>query len=97
MGIQAGAALAEVLRKALIAPRQQEAVLRRFHHLPHGKRRGERADVVGVVVILLQRGGDARPGPARDLDIAVALVVFLLRFFILPLLSMTRKSMEFSL
>ena len=76
VGVEAGAALAEILRKVLIAPRQQEAVLRRFHHLPHGKRRGERADVVGVVVILLQRGGDARPGPARDLDIAVALVVF---------------------
>ena len=38
VGIQAGAALAKLLREALAAAGQQKAILRCFHHLPHGKR-----------------------------------------------------------
>ena len=38
-----------------------------FSTISHGKRRGERADVVGVVVILLQRSGGCNQA-TRDLD-----------------------------
>ena len=75
VGVQAGARLAEIPREDAVAARQQKTVLRQFHHLAHGKGGGERADVVGIVVVLLQRGRDARPRPFGHLDIAVALVV----------------------
>ena len=75
VGVEAGSPLAEILREVFVAARQQKAVLRGLDHLPHGKGRGEGADVVGVVIVLLQRGGDARPRAPRDLDIAVPLVV----------------------
>ena len=76
MGIQAGAGLAEILGEFLVAAGQKKAVLGGLHHLPHRKGGGEGADVVGIVIVLLQRGGDAGPVAAGDLDVTVPLVVF---------------------
>ena len=75
MGVQAGTFLAEVLRKALAAAGQKKAVLCGFDHLAHRKGGGEGTDILGIIVILLQRRRNARPRPLGHLDIAVALVV----------------------
>ena len=73
--VQAGAALADLLGEASAAPGQQKGVLGGFHHLPHRKARGIRANVVGVVVLFLQHGRNAGIFLFRHLHIAVALVV----------------------
>ena len=76
MGIQAGAALADITRELFIAAGQQKTVLGSFHHLPHRKSRGERADIIGVLIVLLQGSRNTRPGAVGDLYIAVALIIF---------------------
>ena len=75
VGVQAGAAFADLLREALRAPGQQKGIHGRFCHLPGRKAGGIGADVLGIVVLFLQHEGKARPGLFRHLDIAVALVV----------------------
>ena len=75
VGVEAGAALADVLGEAAVAAGQQEGILGCFHHLPHRKTAGEGADVVGLVVVLLQRRRDAGVVAPGYLDVAVALVV----------------------
>ena len=78
MGIQAGAALADITRELFIAAGQQKTVLGSFHHLPHRKSRGERADIIGVLIVLLQGSRNTRPGTVGDLYIAVALIIFII-------------------
>ena len=75
VGVQAGAPLAEVPGKFPVAAGQQKTVLGHLHHLPHREGGGERADIVGIVIVLLQRRRDPRPGAFGHLHIAVALVI----------------------
>ena len=75
VGVEAGAALADVLGEAAVAAGQQEGILGHFHHLTHREAAGEGADVVGLVVVLLQRRRDAGVVASGYLDVAVALVV----------------------
>ena len=59
--IQAGASPADLLREALIAARQQKGIHGRFRHLPGRKAGGIGADILGIVLLLLQHEGE--PGP----------------------------------
>ena len=75
VGVQAGAALAAVLREPFIAPGQQKGIHGRFGHLPRRKAGGIGADVLRSVLLFLQREGEPRPLLLGHFDIAVALVV----------------------
>ena len=75
MGVQAGASLADLLREALGAARQQKSVHGRFRHLPRRKAGGVGADILCPVLLLLQGEGKARPVLPGDADIAVTLVI----------------------
>ena len=73
--IQAGASFADLLREALIAPWQQKGIHGGFCHLPRRKAGGIGADILSIVLLLLQHEGKAGPGFPGHLDIAVALVI----------------------
>ena len=75
MGVQAGASLADLLREAPGAARQQKGIHGRFRHLPRRKAGGVGADILCPVLLLLQGEGKARPVLPGDADIAVALVI----------------------
>ena len=75
MGVQAGASLADLLREALGAARQQKGIHGRFCHLPRRKAGGVRADILCPVLLLLQGEGKARPVLPGDADIAITLVI----------------------
>ena len=75
VGVQAGAALSDILREALGAARQQKGIHGRFCHLPCRKAGGVGADILCPVLLLLQGEGKARPVLPGDADIAVALVI----------------------
>ena len=75
MGVQAGAAFADLLRETLGAARQQKSVHGRFCHLPCRKAGGVGADILCPVLLLLQGEGKARPVLPGDADIAVTLVI----------------------
>ena len=75
MGVQAGAALADVLRETLIAPGQQKGVHGCLGHFAGRKAGRIGAQILRVVVLLLQGEREAGPGLFGDLDIAVAFVV----------------------
>ena len=75
MGVQAGAAPADLLREALVAPGQQKGVHGRFCHLPGRKAGSIGAQILRAVVLFLEH--EREPGPLLfgDLNIAVALIV----------------------
>ena len=75
VGIEAGAALAQVLGEPLAAPGQQKGIHGGLCHLPGRKGRGVGAQILGVVLLLLQHKGQPGPRLPGHLDIAVALVV----------------------
>ena len=73
--VQAGTAFADILGEFFAAARQAEHIACGLHHFAHGKAGGIRADVIGIVVVLLQRGRNARVCFPCHLHIAVSLVV----------------------
>ena len=75
MGVQAGTTLADLLREALGAARQQKGIHGRFCHLPRRKAGGVGADILRPVLLLLQGEGKARPVLPGDADIAVAFII----------------------
>ena len=73
--IQAGPSFADLLREALIAARQQKGIHGRFRHLPGRKAGGIGADILGIVLLLLQHEGEPGPWLLCHLDIAVAFII----------------------
>ena len=74
--VQAGAALADLLREFAAAARQQKGILCGFHHFAHRKAAGKRAKIAGTVLFFLQHSRKAGPRLLTDAHIRIALIIF---------------------